>query len=219
MSDYHTVYKDVNPVETEWDVLQRKHGNLPPVEKKKPAPAWEPHDDDVGKPSKDDLDNIDTIDELDALDDDFEDDHFMEEYRRRRIQELEQQSNRRAGTGVLKQIGGPDFVKDVTEASAGCWVVCHLYKDGVTDCAILNQCLTDLAERYRDTTWVKIVSTECIPGFSDDFLPTLLLYKDKICKHQIVQAVKAMGGESISPDRLKGYLNQYAGSDEICKDS
>lgn len=215
MSDYHTVYKDVNPVETEWDVLQRKHGNLPPAEEKTAIPAWEPSENADGKITKEEIDEIDSIDELDDLDDEFEDDRFMEEYRRKRIQELEQESSKHAGEGIVKHITGPDFVKEVTEASDGCWVVCHLYKDGVADCAILNQCLADLAERYRSTKWVKIVSTECIPGFSDEFLPTLLLYKDKKCKHQMVQAVQAMGGQSISPETLKVYLNGFS-ADGIC---
>lgn len=219
MSDYHTVYKDVNPVETEWDILQRKHGNLPPAEKKAATPAWEPCDDASGKLTKADLDDIDSVDELDDLDEEFEDDRFMEEYRRKRIHELEQkQQSSHAGQGVVKHISGPEFVKEVTEASDQRWVVCHLYKDSVTDCAILNQCLAELAERYRSTIWVKIISTECIPGFSDEFLPTLLLYRDKKCKHQIVQSVQAMGGQSITPDKLKVYLNGFS-SDEICKDT
>ena len=217
MSDYHTVYKDVNAVETEWDVLQRKHGNLPPAEEKPAIPAWEPAHDVSGKMTRDDLDAIDSIDELDDLDDEFEDDRFMEEYRRKRMQELEQECSQRTGEGVLKHIRGSEFVKEVTEASEGSWVVCHLYKDGVTDCAILNQCLAELAGRYKQSIWIKIVSTECIPGFSDEFLPTILLYKDKKCKHQMVQAVQAMGGHSINPERLKAYLNGFS-ADEICKD-
>lgn len=41
----------------------------------------------------------------------------------------------------------------------GVWVVCHLYKAAVQDCAILNQCLAVLAEQYPATKFVRIVST------------------------------------------------------------
>jgi hypothetical protein len=214
MADYHTVYKDADPVETEWDILQRKHGNLPPKEPKKSAPAWEPEKEEAKG-----IDDIDSVDELEDLEDDsaFADDRFLEEYRQRRINELQQQqSTSWRCDGTLKHIQGQDFVKEVTEASDACWVVCHLFKDAVADCVILNQCLSELAGRYPGTKWVKIVSTECIPGFDDTFLPTLLLYNEKKCKHQVVQAVKAMGGQSVSPERVALHLRQY--DDDICRE-
>ena len=41
------------------------------------------------------------------------------------------------------------------------------------DCAILAQCLGELAGRYPGTKFVKIVSTDCIPHYPDGNLPTV----------------------------------------------
>lgn len=250
MSEYHTIYKGDPYETTEWDEIQRKHGNLPPkvcscgtsdvhlwiitpitciyIQEPKPKPPdWEPEEEDWRKQkgqgglgterAQEHLDDIDTLDELEELEDEFEDDRFLEEYRRKRMLELEQAATEKIKTKQeLQHMYGQDFVKEVNEASEDRWVVCHLYKDSVSDCAILNQCLGSLAEQYPETKWVKIISTECIPGYNDDFLPTLLLYHEKKCQKTIIHALKTMGGQSVSPARIALFLNQFG---SICGDS
>ena len=159
---------------------------------------------------------LDTKDaaELEELEDDFADDGFLEGYRRRRMEEL------RRGTaiprfGTLEAIRGSDFVGQVTNAGEGVWVVCHLFRDSVADCAILNACLGELAERYPATKFVKIVSTDCIPGYPDENLPTVLLYRDTKCLQTVV-GLAAWGGKSASPDRVALALNQHG---NVCGDS
>ena len=39
--------------------------------------------------------------------------------------------------------------------------------------------LDDLCKKYVGTKFVKIISTDCIPKYPDQLLPTLLLYKNK----------------------------------------
>ena len=163
------------------------------------------------------MEDIGTLDELEELEDEFEDDRFMEEYRRKRMLELEQSATEKIKTKQeLQHIYGQEFVKEVNEASEDRWVVCHLYKESVSDCSILNQCLGSLAEQYPETKWVKIISTECIPGYNDDFLPTLLLYRGKKCHKTIIHALQTMGGQSVSPARIALFLNQFG---SICGDS
>ena len=179
--EYHTVYTDLNPVETEWDELQRKHGNLPDKPKRAPAPKWTPAED-ATRSFRLDTDAIDTVDNTDDIetlrdmedDETMQDSRFLEAYRQERMRQLQASATGRgsdlkivAKFGSLQHIQGSEFVKEVTEASQGAWVVCHLYKDAVEDCGILNQCLGALAAQYRSTKFVKIVSTQCIPDFDD----------------------------------------------------
>lgn len=174
-----------------------------------PNPKAAPFSPEEESPTgRDAIDAAEGVDELDELEDEFDDDGFLEEYRQRRMKELSEDVEKKSNFGSFEIIRGKDFVKEVTEASERNWVVCHLYKDSVSDCAILNACLVELAERYPETKFVKILSTDCIPGFPDENLPTLLLYHKKKCVHTIV-GLAAMGGQSVSLDRIALVLNQY----------
>jgi hypothetical protein len=237
MADYHTVYKG-RPGDnvTEWDILQRQYGNRDGSdgEEEKPKADWEPAPLDREEMKRSSaaqtadykehntkmMDAMDTVDDLEELEDDYDDDRFLEEYRQKRMKELMMQGTSSSHAPKQKQgvkhIQGHEFVKEVTEASGGGrWVVCHLYKDGVEDCVILNTCMEELAERYPEMGWVKCVSTSCIPGFDDAFLPTLLIYHDTKCQDQIVNALRVMGGHSTNPDRIALYLRTRYGQN-IC---
>ena len=123
----------------------------------------------------------------------------------------------------------------------------------VQDCAILNQCLAEVAKAYPETKFVKIVSTggcrgvlgrklrrrqcggategcvahhlpalltaaaldvrtpppptpvppaECIPGYPDQNLPTVLLYKDTKCQQSMV-GLRHFGGQATSPELVR----------------
>lgn len=149
-----------------------------------------------------------------------DDDEFLQEYRRKRLEELDAavkktDSQVKIANGTYDMIRGSDFVKEVTEASEQVWVVCHLRKDSVPDCGVLDACLEVLAERYKGVTkFVKIVSTDCIPGYPDAHLPTMLLYHGKKCVKTLV-GLGAVGGQGTSPDRVALTLNQFG---SVCGD-
>ena len=79
MGDYHTVYKDVEGVTTEWDDLMVKYNIKEGKEKPAKAAPWAPVPD-IDKSNADWLDRKDEA-ELEGLEDDLGDDRFMEEYR------------------------------------------------------------------------------------------------------------------------------------------
>jgi hypothetical protein len=115
----------------------------------------------------------------------------------------------------LETIRASEFVAQVTNAGEDVWVVCHLFKDAVADCGILNACLGELSERYPNTKFVKIISTECIPGYPDENLPTILLYHNTKCVRTLV-GLSAVGGKATSPDRVAMALNCYG---PVCGDT
>jgi Phosducin len=180
-------------------------------------PVWKPDaytpEEEVPKRDAAYLDTKD-VDELEELEDDFSDDRFLEDYRRKRIEELKKGTTR-PRFGTLETIRASEFVAQVTNAGEDVWVVCHLFKDAVAHCGILNACLTELSERYPNTKFVKIISTECIPGYPDENLPTILLYHNSKCIHTLV-GLAAVGGEATSPDRVAMALNCYG---PVCGDS
>ena len=173
-------------------------------------PVWKPDEyNPEEEPPKKDTAYLDTkdADELEELEDEFSDDRFLEDYRRKRIEEL-RKGTTRPRFGTLETIRTSEFVAQVTNAGEDVWVVCHLFKDAVVDCGILNACLGELAERYPNTKFVKIVSVECIPGYPDENLPTILLYHNTKCIHTLV-GLAAVGGKATSPDRVAMALNCY----------
>lgn len=62
----------------------------------------------------------------------------------------------------------------------------------------MGHCLEGIAAKYMRTKFLKIVSNDCIPGYPDRNLPTLLIYKDTECKHNLV-GILPYGGR-MTPD-------------------
>lgn len=195
MADYHTVYKDVEGTSTEWEDLQVKYGNWEKREKPEIAP-WVPAEE-VDKSSKDSLDKR-TEDELEDLEDDFADDRFLEEYRKKRIAELKVEASV-PRFGSVELIKGADFVREVSQAPPDLWVVVHLFRDSVPECKLLQACLDELAEKYSSTKFVKIISTECIKDYPDFNLPTVLVYFGGQVKATLV-GLQRLGGMQCSPE-------------------
>lgn len=135
-------------------------------------------------------------------------------------------------------------MREVTNAGEGIWVVCHLYQDRlvagifkrriflktriqsntlsiqhslicrVQDCGIFNACIGELAQRYPNTKFVKILSTDCIPGYPDENLPTVLIYKDTKVIQNLV-GLHHFGGRSTSPDKVALALSCFG---DVCGD-
>lgn len=215
MGDYHFIYKDVEGSSTQWDDIQRKLGNLPPKPAPfKPEPFTPAQDLDLQPKSKSWIDER-TTEELSDLEDDpdLDDDRFLQEYRKKRMEELKKAA-RVARFGSVLQISGSDFVREVTQAPQDVWVVVFLYKDGFPDCVLLLRCLEELATRYPATKFVKIISTDCIPNYPDCNLPTILVYNNGAVKGTYV-GLRHFGSRKCTPESVALALCQ---SDPVLND-
>lgn len=203
MSEYHTVYKDKEGTTTEWEDLMVKYGNLAPREKPKPPDPWRPAEDE--KKDKEWIKEK-SEEELEEMDDEFDDDRFLEEYRRKRLAELKD-ARTKPRFGSVELIKKQDFVHEVSQAPADVWVVVHLFKDGIQECAILEQCLEELAQKYSGTKFVRIISTECIKNYPDFNLPTLVVYNASQVKATLV-GMKKFGSTRCTPEDVAFTLCQ-----------
>ena len=70
----------------------------------------------------------------------------------------------------------------------------------VSECATLQQCFDELAEKYPRTKFLKIYSTDCIPNYPDKNLPTTLIYKDTKCIQHLI-GMGAFGAPKVNPER------------------
>lgn len=117
--------------DTEWNDILREKGILPP----KPKDALT-HEDIVSivDQTMQDFESTKAADsdsELDSLEDNDETSRrVVEEYRRKRMQEMMQDAQRNK-FGSVREIGHGEFVLEVSEASKedGVWVVLHLFQD------------------------------------------------------------------------------------------
>lgn len=78
----------------------------------------------------------------------------------------------------------------------------------------MDQCLSQLAERYPATKFLRIKGAECIQGYPEANMPTLLVYRNGKCEQTLV-GLERFGGESTSPDLIAISLNQLGA---ICGD-
>ena len=206
MAEYHSTFKGLEGETTEWDDLQVKYGNRPAPEKPWKPDAWRPEEgesDDREAAAQRRLDGAQNIDELEDLEDDPEiaDDGFLEEYRRKRMEEMQREAAARngggnaSGSGELERITRKEWVDKVTNASdSNNYVFVHLEKDGKDECVLVNEFMSKLAKKYPMTRFYNIKSTEAISNYPDARTPTVLVYCNKEVVNTIV-GMTAFGGK------------------------
>ncbi|GMH39202.1 hypothetical protein BSKO_07100 [Bryopsis sp. KO-2023] len=197
------VYESADGGDTQWDLIQRRLGNYAPKEAKWTPEKYKPEEEK--KKDESWLDEKDR-DELGDLEDDFADDRFLEEYRRKRMSELASRSGK-AEFGTVTHIRGTDFVQEVTKAGQDVKVVVLLFKNRHERSEKLLSCLEEVAPQFATTKFVKIVATECIPGYPDHNVPTVLYYENTNCKENIV-GVSQFGGDRMTPESVADGLQQ-----------
>ncbi|XP_063539015.1 viral IAP-associated factor homolog [Cydia strobilella] len=208
-----------NPNEdTEWNDVLRAKGIIPQKEK-------EVTEDDIvnmieqtiqqKQQEKDkQLSELD-LDGLDELED-SEDEAVLEEYRRKRIAELKRLAEK-PKFGDVREVSGQDYVQEVNKAGEGIWVVIHLYKQGIQQCALLNQHLRELAAKYPYTKFLKAIAQTCIPNFPERNLPSVFVYFEGDMKKQFV-GPHELRGTGITCDELEYILGQVGAVDTKIKE-
>jgi hypothetical protein len=177
--------KERNKAETDWDDAQRRIGNLPELEKPEssgtPFPELEPAASDL------------VPDDPEAGDEGGDE---LERLRALRLQQLKASDTRHS---TVAEICHADFVSEVNEAGEGIGVVVFLHRERHYQSSYMLVLLEQLARKFPALKFVRIGSTECIPGYPDANLPTLLFYRDDDLKAQAVGPA-AFGGSSYGVD-------------------
>jgi hypothetical protein len=143
-----------------------------------------------------------SLEELDELEDDFSDE-FLDEYRQKRIAEMQERA-RRSLWGSMQTITEREYKEAVNEPEA--YVVCLLAQDSVRACRVVEARLKELAAKFPDTKILKIRATDAIHNYPDRNVPTLLVYGPggKI-KKQLVGAM-ACGGPQVTTAEMEWML-------------
>ncbi|XP_045502444.1 viral IAP-associated factor homolog [Colias croceus] len=208
-----------NPNEdTEWNDVLRAKGILPQKEKEISEDQIVNMIEQTIQQKQAEKDKQLSELDLDGLDEleDSEDEAVIEQYRRQRIAELKQLAEK-TKFGEVREISGQDYVQEVNKAGEGIWVVIHLYKQGIQQCALLNLHLKELAAKYPYTKFLKAIAQTCIPNFPERNLPSVFVYFEGDLKKQFV-GPHELRGTSLTTDELEYLLGQVGAVDTKIKD-
>jgi hypothetical protein len=127
-------------------------------------------------------------------DDDDDDEEFLREYRQRRLEELQQQtqkSNQRCSHPVFGEvvyIDRTEWMRHVNEASLQSWVVVCLTSSDVLRTGPFERIMEELATEYVTTKFVKIPVQSAIPNnFPLSNLPGLFAYRNGQMQHELLR--------------------------------
>lgn len=137
------------------------------------------------------------LDELDELEDD-EDEDFLEEYRQKRMRELNALT-KKSIHGDVYPLSKPDYSREVTEASNNGPVFVNLISSSGTnvESRVLSQLWKQAAKEYGDIKFCEMRADQAIEGYPDRNCPTILVYKNGDIIKQVVTLV-TVGGVRMS---------------------
>lgn len=124
-------------------------------------------------------------DELSDLED-LEDEAFLEEYRQKRIAEM-QAVQKRAKFGSVFPISKNEWNREITEASEGVseeekkrggqTVLVHMSHDSVPESVHLSRVWKEAAQRWPEVKFCQILGERAVEGWPKERSPTIIIYK------------------------------------------
>lgn len=140
-----------------------------------------------------------------------EDEGCLKSYRKRCMQEMHDKlSFGPRFEGVYDLDSGEAFLEVIEKEHHSTVVVVHIYKDGIKGCEALNSCLDCLATEYPTVKFCRIdaVASGAAERFSDEYLPTLLVYKAGELLGNFLACTQHLNEEFFATD-VEGFLNSY----------
>ncbi|KAF2021798.1 thioredoxin-like protein [Aaosphaeria arxii CBS 175.79] len=185
--------------DTEWNDILRKHGVIP-EKPPSPTPMIQEALEEARRLAHENRLEGKDLDELAELEDE-EDDEFLEQYRKKRFQELAT-INTASVFNQVYHLQKPDYAKDVTEASQKAYVFVLLTSSQGTnvESRVLIEIWRDLAQRFGDVKFCQIRAELCIEGYPERNTPTVLVYKDGDIKKQLVTLRELQGVRTKAAD-------------------
>ncbi|XP_031715392.1 phosducin b [Anarhichas minor] len=140
-----------------------------------------------------------------------EDEGCLKKYRKQCMQDMHDKlSFGPRFEGVHDLDSGEAFLEVIEKEHYSTVVVVHIYKVGVKGCEELNNCLDCLATEYPTVKFCRIdaVTSGAAERFSDDVLPTLLVYKAGELLGNFLACIQHLTEEFFATD-VEAFLNSY----------
>ncbi|KYK58987.1 Phosducin-like protein 2 [Drechmeria coniospora] len=178
--------------DTEWNDILRKHGVIP-EKPPSPTPMIEEALAEGRRLAYENRLEGKDLDELDELED-LEDDEFLDQYRRKRMAELNS-LQKTSVHGSVYPISKPDYQREVTEASRDGPVLVNLTSTVGTnvESRVLTELWRQAAREYGDVKFCEIGASQAIENYPDRNCPTILVYDKGDIVKQVV-TLMTVGG-------------------------
>ncbi|KAF2241733.1 thioredoxin-like protein [Trematosphaeria pertusa] len=188
--------------DTEWNDILRKHGIIP-EKPPSPTPMIEEALEEARRLAHENRLEGKDLDELAELEDE-EDEEFLEQYRKKRLEELSTITSASVYNQVY-HLQKPDYSRDVTEVSSKAYVLVLLTSSQGTnvETRVMIEIWRELARRFGDIKFCQMRADLCIEGYPDKNTPTVLVYKDGDIKKQLVTLRELRGTHTSAEDLQK----------------
>ena len=110
--------------------------------------------------------------------------------------------------GAVTPITRDTFTTQVTDPSADVWVVVFLHRPNCAACELLGKALGELARKHPFTKFVSILGEECIPGYPERNMPTLIVYRHRDVARTYVGLDVFGGARHMTPEGVVLALNE-----------
>lgn len=142
---------------------------------------------------------------IEQLEDEQVDDNTLEFYRRKRLQEMQQEKQRQANFGGLKEIMGEMFESDIKKHDGP--AVLLLYRPGSEPCQLMTRILTTLAAKFPAVKFRKLLGVMAVKGFPPENCPTVMVYLGGEVQGQFVK-LDAFAGPKTNADVVEWCLSR-----------
>lgn len=149
--------------------------------------------------------------EYELIHDEQEDESCLQKYRKRCMQDMHQRLSFGPKYGYVCELqNGEQFLEAIEKERKTTTVIVHIYEDGIKGCDALNNSLTCLAAEYTTVKFCKIKASNTGAGdrFSNEVLPTLLVYKGGELLSNFISISEQFNEEFFAVD-VESFLNEY----------
>lgn len=140
-----------------------------------------------------------------------EDERCLKKYRRQCMQEMHERLSFGPKFDCVFELESSEaFLKAIEKEHRLTLIIVHIYEDAVEGCEALNHCLNSLAVEYSSVKFCRIRASATGAGerFSDDVLPTVLVYKAGEMLGNFICVTKHLNQKFFATD-VENFLNEY----------
>ncbi|KAF3993695.1 hypothetical protein FT663_01108 [Candidozyma haemuli var. vulneris] len=184
---------EVDPNEdTEWNDILRAKGVIP-ERPKSPTEELEEALEQAVKAQHENRLETKTMGELDELEDE-EDEDFLEIYKQKRFEEL-QQLQQKSKFGSVQHVTKPEYADEVTKASKDCFVFLHMSAQSAVQSRLLGSHTIELARKFPEIKFCEIPANRCVENYPESNCPTLIIYHKEQIAQQFVTLTQLGGSD------------------------
>lgn len=152
-----------------------------------------------------------TLKEFSMMNEDQDDEEFLRQYRKQRMEEMQQQLHRGPQFRQVFEIpSGEGFLDMIDKEQKSTLIMVHIYEDGIPGTDAMHGCMICLAAEYPAVKFCRVKSSVigASSRFTSSALPALLIYKGGELIGNFVRVTDQLGEDFFAVD-LEAFLQEF----------